>query len=203
MQSEGRGLFPANKLERSRNNCQGTNSAAPNPQPKRTGLYRPKKNPGEASISVRARLQSCRKCHQMSLGFSPCGLLFFCRLLKHKSFSTACLAPGKSPRKLIHHLVSACRRRHPDPSAVVTRKPTALLRCCSLRCPVPPPGPARISRPLYSCSWAPKQQSHSIRCFRCVAKVEPRPSPATPRDKQPGTTGRFPGGRYQRANAVR
>jgi hypothetical protein len=44
----------------------------------RTRLHKPEftssKKLDKESISVRARLQSCRKCPQKNVGFSPCGI---------------------------------------------------------------------------------------------------------------------------------
>jgi hypothetical protein len=56
--------------------CQGTTSVVPKDHHNHVGLYRLRKNSSRAGRSVRARLQSCRKCCKINAGFSPCGTLF-------------------------------------------------------------------------------------------------------------------------------
>ena len=53
--------------------CQGTTLVVPQVQSNQRGLYRLRKNSTEEARSVRARLQSCRKCNQINVGFAGCG----------------------------------------------------------------------------------------------------------------------------------
>ena len=57
----------------------------------RARLHNLRKNSTEEARSVRARLQSCRKCQRINVGFSPCGMVFFIFGLKFE-FSAACNA---------------------------------------------------------------------------------------------------------------
>ena len=87
----------AEKLDGRGKKCQGTTSVVPQIAENKGGLQRLRKNSTEEARSVRARLQSCRKCHRINVGFSPCGMLFK-RFTQEQAFFRSLFSPwGRIP----------------------------------------------------------------------------------------------------------
>ena len=59
-----------------------------------------RKNLSEALISVRARLQSCRKSRIINAGFSPCGMVFELLTSESSFFRNLCKYPPAEPGAL-------------------------------------------------------------------------------------------------------
>jgi hypothetical protein len=98
-------LKAAEKLHGEVKKRQGTTSAVPvkpssaDQALKMTGALKAAENSVRMARSVRARLQSCRKCRKINVGFSPCGVLLGFSPIP-KGFSAPCLAPERNTSNL-------------------------------------------------------------------------------------------------------